>query len=112
MSTSFVTLALAAAILGQAPGDKPSDRAADGDGQKLLQYLSSKAAELTLAPGKGEPLPLRSEPVIHYSNAERDFGATEGATFLWLEGNRPLAAVSLSIRPVQKAAYRELTSFS
>ena len=109
MSAAFIHLALAAALLAQAAAP---DRPADGDRQELRELFSTMAAELTLSPENGEPLPLHREPIIHYTNAERDIGALEGATFLWLDGNRPLAAVSLAVRPVQKAVYRELTSFS
>jgi hypothetical protein len=113
MSHSLLTLALVAAFLGQSPADPPSSaRAAGEDRREMLAFLRDKAAELTLAPESGEPLPLRDEPVIHYSNAERDIGAIEGATFLWLDGNRPLAAVSMATRPLQKAIYRELASFT
>jgi hypothetical protein len=111
MSASLVSLALAAAVLGQSPTEHP---AADQDAgrQELRELFRGMAAELILTPKDDKPLSLHSEPVIHYTNAERDIGAIEGATFLWLSGNRPVAAVSLATRPLQKAVYRELTSFS
>lgn len=110
MSSSLICLTIAAAQLGQAPLDRPT---AAADRQEQLKFLHKKALELSLYRGEAEnPQPLTTEPVLHYSNSERDIGSLDGATFLWLEGNRPLAAVSTSVRKVNSAVYRECTSFS
>jgi hypothetical protein len=53
-----------------------------------------------------------AEPVLHYSNAERAIGALDGMTFLWVERNRPVAAISLSIRRLNNSVYRECTSLA
>lgn len=79
-----------------------------------MRFFKEKAAELGLFRGSKakEPQPLLREPVLRYSNSERVIGSLDGATFLWLEGARPLAAVSFSVRRVGNAVYRECTSFS
>jgi hypothetical protein len=57
-----------------------------------------------------DPLPLKKESVLRYSNPERDSGTWDGATFLWLDGPRPVAAISFGIRRPKNAVFRELTS--
>src|SRR5262245_9327523 len=78
-----------------------------------LQFFKAEVAELQLFRGAEakEPQPLTPEPVLRYSNSEREIGSLDGATFLWLDGARPMAAVSLSIRKLNSDAYRECTSF-
>ncbi len=50
--------------------------------------------------------------MLRYSNAERDIGSLDGAMFVWLEGSRPVAAASFSVRRLNNMLYRECTSFS
>src|SRR5207249_1176358 len=56
------------------------------------------------------PLTLKTEPIIFYSNPEGP--SHSGATFLWLDGERPIAAISLSIRRPNDTVAHEMTSFS
>jgi hypothetical protein len=113
ISSSLASLILAAAFFGQvAP---PTEPAAENAGRKEQQaFMKERAAELALYRGSTgkEPLKLNAEPVLRYSNAEREIGSLDGLTFLWLVGQRPAAAVSLSIRRVRSEIYRECTSFS
>ena len=83
------------------------------DRQEQLAFFKERAAELALnhVPAVKDPLPLKAEPVLRYSNAEREIGSLDGATFLWIEGERPIAAVSFSIRRQRVEAYRECTTF-
>src|SRR5207248_5193166 len=69
------------------------------------------AKELTLrSPSDKETnYALTDQPVLHYDNATGL--STDGVTFLWLSGARPVAAVSFSIRRrPANAVYRECTS--
>jgi hypothetical protein len=113
MSISLVSLTLAAALLGQTVPEPPA-AAAKGDREEELRFFKEKAAELALYRRREakEPQPLMPDPVLRYSNPEREIGSLVGATFLWLEGTRPVAAVSFSVRRVNNAVYRECTSFS
>jgi len=49
---------------------------------------------------------------VRFSNPERESGTWDGATFLWLEGTKPVAAISYGIRRPNNAVFREHTSFS
>jgi hypothetical protein len=78
-----------------------------------LKLFKEKAAEVELRRGPDEPpLALTKEPVLRYSNAEREIGSLDGATFVWLEGARPVAVVSFSVRRQGNSIYRECTSLS
>lgn len=91
---------------------QPEDTA---DRSERLQFLQAKVAEFELSregdPGATVPFALTKAPVLRYSNVERLSGTTDGATFLWLEGTRPVAAVSFSIRNPDEIVVRECTSF-
>ncbi|HMF14952.1 MAG TPA: hypothetical protein VKE94_21700 [Gemmataceae bacterium] len=87
--------------------------AADGDRNERLQFMRDKLAKFSLYRESAmEPLTLKEEPIVRFTNPERDSGTWDGATFLWLEGARPVAAVSLGIRRPANAVFREFTSFS
>jgi hypothetical protein len=49
------------------------------------------------APNLETRLPVTSQPVLRYSNPVRNF-FSDGAVFLWLDKERPLAAAVISIR--------------
>jgi hypothetical protein len=103
----FVPLTLAVLVLGQTPPE-----ADDAARQERLAYMQEQAAQFKLfREGADEPLPLKEQSVLRYSNPERDSGTWDGATFLWLEGGRPIAALSFGIRRPKDAVFRELTSF-
>jgi len=86
---------------------------AESDRQDRLQFLKQKVVDLVLSrPAGEEEFPLKAEAVLLYSNPEKETGTSDGATFLWLDGKRPVAAVSFSIRRPENRAYRQLTSFS
>src|SRR5262245_11669822 len=59
-----------------------------------------------------QALPLIDDRAFRYAIPERDNGTWDGATFLWLDGARPLAAIAVGIRRPNNAVFRELTSFS
>ena len=106
---SILAAAVIAAVLTQGPA--PQDEAAAGRQQKL-QFLKGKAEqfELRWAASDKPPLTLKSEPISLYTNWVGL--STDGATFLWLAGDRPVAALSLSIRSQPaNSVYRECTSF-
>lgn len=62
-----------------------------------------------MSTGESGPLP-GSEPVLRYSNPIRNF-FSDGATFLWLDGKRPVAAGTISIRGAGDVWW-EFSSFS
>lgn len=106
----FAALALACSKTW-AQADPPT---ASDERQEQLRYFKAQAAELSLFRGASakEPQPLAPEAVLRYTNSERAIGSLDGATYLWLHGNRPLAAVSMSIRRLNNGAYRECTSLA
>jgi hypothetical protein len=113
ISSPLASLILATASLSQVAS--PAEPSAEDAGRKERQaIMKERAAELALyrGPTGKEPLALTTEPVLRYSNAEREIGSLDGLTFLWLVGQRPVAAVSLSVRRVRNEVYRECTSFS
>jgi hypothetical protein len=103
-------LLLLTTALGQPSAEVPS---AD-ERLEQLQFFKSQVAELQLIRGTSakEPQPLMPEPVLRYSNSEREIGSLDGATFLWLDGARPIAAISYSIRRLNNDAYHECTSLT
>src|SRR5262245_61095851 len=106
MSAAIVAVVLAA-VYGQAePAPQNAER------QEAQKHMKERAAALVLQrdPADKNPFRLTAEPVLHYSNAEREIGSLDGLTYLWLAGERPVAAVSLSIRRVKYDVYHELTS--
>jgi len=104
-------LFLLANCLAIARADGPAD--AEPAGQARLQYLRSRAAECELfkAADRGTPLGLAKEPVVRYSDPVAASGFNDGGTFLWLDGQRPLAVATWSIRGPGNV-YREFTSLS
>jgi hypothetical protein len=99
-------LVVAVALLGQAAAE-------DAQRQERLQYMKDRAAEFSLARESSKaPLSLKEEPIVRYANPERESGTWDGATFLWLERTRPVAAISYGIRRPNNAVFRETTSLS
>src|SRR6478752_799250 len=96
------SLLLSLCVLSQAPAEAGV----------YLQFFQSKLAEYSLFRQKSPdaPLTLKKDPIIFYSNPEGP--SHTGATFLWLDGQRPVAAISLSIRRPNDSVAHELTSFS
>ena len=61
---------------------------------------------------RAPPLAMTKEPVLRYSNAEREIGSLDGATFVWLEGARPRGCGLVLGPPPGQSIYRECTSLS
>jgi hypothetical protein len=105
VTSAFIPVACATLLLAQV---SESDEAAR---QERLRYMEERAGEFSLVRKDAtDPLPLKKEPVLRYSNPERDSGTWDGATFLWLDGPRPVAAISFGIRRPKNGVFRELTS--
>ncbi|MBW3596314.1 MAG: hypothetical protein KY475_03455 [Planctomycetes bacterium] len=106
----LAAMAVLVTPLGQAEAN-PGD--ADAERLRRLEFMQDLAAEFSLhaAGGNEAPFRLHEAPVLRYSNPERERGSTDGATFLWLDGERPVAALSISIRKPDALAYCEATSF-
>lgn len=111
MSAELVGLSLVIAVLTQVPVEAESTEAAR---QERLRFIKEKTAKFVLyrEASPSQPLTLKDEPVLRYSIPERDNGTWDGATFLWLEGTRPVAAICFGIRRPNNAVFREHTSFS
>ena len=107
MCLSFISLIVVAGALGQAIEDPPAGVAVR---EEQLRFLKEKSTEHSLfqASDSKTPLPLHARPVLHYSNPVGL--SSDGATFLWLAGTRPVAAASFSLRRPNNAVYRECTS--
>src|SRR4051812_41903923 len=109
MCGNVTLLLVAIGAVGQAPAKPSPDEM--GRAERLV-YLKAKAAEFSLyRESATEPLMLKEESVLRYSIPERDNGTWDGATFLWLENARPVAAVSLGIRRPDDKVVFEHTSF-
>ena len=109
MFADLVGLALITIV--QIPVDAETTEAAR---QERLQFMKHKAELFLLcrADSPDTPLALKDEPILRFSNPERDSGTWDGATFLWLDGARPAAAICFGIRRPNNAVFREHTSFS
>ena len=90
------------AILGPLPmllafiGQVPPPAGEGGEQrQQRLEYLKQRTADFALfrGPDAKTPLPLKPEPISHYSNPLGP--SSDGATFLWLDLGRPVAVLSL-----------------
>jgi hypothetical protein len=108
---SIFATSVLVAVLGVAPGDEEPAEAAR---LERLEFLKDKAAQFSLSreSSPDQPLKLKESPIHRFSNPERDGGSWDGATFLWLDGARPMAAICFSIRRPNDAVFREHSSFS
>jgi hypothetical protein len=106
MCPSFTALMIVLASIAQAPPEPEIVTVRE----EQMRYLKERAAQLRLyqQPDTQAPLKLTEQPVLRYSNWAGL--SSDGATFLWLSGDRPVAAVSLSLRRPNNAVYRECTS--
>ncbi len=98
------------------PQQSPPAEAAQSDDQAARQerlvFMTRvfDKFELFTSEHSSRPLASTEKPVLRYSNPVRNF-FSDGATFLWLDGNRPLAAGTISVRGSGEV-WREFTSFS
>jgi hypothetical protein len=93
--------------------DTTDNPALAADSETRLRFLADRFAEFSVQrSGDGAAaLTAMPEPVLRYSNPVRAIGLSDGVVFLWLDGVRPAAAASLSLR-AQGAMYREFTHLS
>jgi hypothetical protein len=72
-----------------------------------LEFMKRKLGEFQLDAQREPPVPLvlGAEPVLRWTNPLR-FTESDGATFFWLLGSRPVAAATVSIRD-QGKVFRE-----
>ena len=107
-------LAIVAIWPGRGVPEEPADAPASAPRAQRMTYLKARAAEFELFKGddRAQPLPVTREPLLRYSNPVRGFNLSDGATFLWLDGERPLAVAAWSIRLSPNRVYREFTSLS
>jgi hypothetical protein len=82
------------------------------DTRPRREFLTSKADGFVLSTEKDpdKPLVREKEPVLRFTNPARGQN-TEGAIFVWLSGDRPVAVAALRVRG-DGAVWREFTSLS
>jgi hypothetical protein len=110
--SAALVLWLAALASCAAAQDTPSAAEATPvrDRDARLEFLRQRADQFTVS-RRGEhaaPLTRLEEPLLRYSNPVRAIDLSDGALFLWHDGVRPAAILSLSIRS-QGSVYRELS---
>lgn len=107
VSQRIVCLLAAVWFLQPEPPPNESDRS------DRLRFMQARAAgfELARETDPDKPFSLHKDPILRYTNPERVPGSTDGATFVWLDGTRPVAAVSFSIRNPNEVVFYECTSF-
>src|SRR5436305_2037799 len=111
MTAVAVSTFLLSAVICQS-GNNTASPAAEESPQ--VQFLKAQAAALIMHRGNPDRsrLTVTGEPVLRYSNPLGGGQGGSGATFLWLDRTRPLAAVSLSIHAADDHAYLECASLS
>ncbi|HET6881855.1 MAG TPA: hypothetical protein VFI31_16945 [Pirellulales bacterium] len=91
-----------------------TDAGIEQDAERKLraEFLKSDLDRYTVvaADRPERPLSVTEKPVLRYTNPVRT-SFTDGAVYLWLDGQRPLAAAVLSIRDNGNVV-RELVSFT
>ena len=89
----LLAVAISPTAWAQLPAESP---AAAAERQERLQYMKDKASKFTLRRESSpeQSLKLKEEPILRFSNPERDSGTWDGATFLWLDGAQPIAAIA------------------
>src|SRR4051794_646124 len=92
-------IGLLALTLPFVAADDPKSDDAKVERQRRLDFMKAKLGEFGLkAVGPPEtPLVLADEPALRWTNPVR--GAQgDGATFFWMDGARPVAVATISIR--------------
>lgn len=94
------------------PDDAPAANDSETAKKERLAFMREVFATYALsAPGAGErPFTRSEEPLVRYSNPVRN-AFSDAAVFLWLDGTRPRAAASISIRGNRNVG-REFSSLS
>jgi hypothetical protein len=107
----FLTLALIGshALHGQ---EREKDDLTKEERQARLDFMKAKAAEFELAAEKDQKhaFKLHDEPLLRYTNPVRS-SVSDGVTFLWLDGARPVGAATWSIRGTGNV-FREFASLT
>jgi hypothetical protein len=104
----LIWIGLLALAIGPASADdpKPDDPAKQGR-QQRLEFMKGKLAEFELQ-AEGPPmvpLKLADEPSLRWTNPIRGVHG-DGSRFFWLDGSRPVAVATVSIRSEGKV-FRE-----
>ena len=91
-----ITMLLLASTVCMAQ-DEPADQSKE-QRQAQLKFMRARAEEFSLerVDSEQEPLKLSEQAVLRYTNPERERGSSDGVTYLWLDGKRPMAVSSSS----------------
>lgn len=94
------------------PASGAEDREADADRKRRGDFLKAELDRYTIVAVDRPEAPLKAtaQPVLRYTNPVRT-SFSDGAAYLWLDGERPLAAAILSIRDKGNVV-REFVSFT
>lgn len=119
--TCGAAITFAAAFLLTAAAQDHADKKADSEAslrQRRLELLLSRVDKFTLreAAPDGRALKRGERPILRWSNPVREF-VNDGVTFLFLDGKRPQAVVTVWVRSREASltsgeAWREFASFS
>ena len=100
-------------LVSVAAGGLLAEDPTEVDTKRRREFLKTVAMNFSLVRrGTVEAYPLTEDPVLRYSNPTNDRGSTHGATFLWLDGVRPVAACSFSMRRPDDSVAFEMTLLS
>jgi hypothetical protein len=107
----WIALAALALLPRGAWADEPTKAGEDAERRERLAFMERLFAEFELfTAGADQPCARSEEALLRYSNPVRNF-FSDGVTYLWLDGQRPVAAATISIRGAGDV-WREFTSLS
>lgn len=108
-ATVFLTILAQPFSAGR--GEEPAD-AQDAARKERLKYIGRTLNEFQVfkLDQPDQPLKTTQEPLLRWSNPVRN-SFSDGATFVWLDGRRPVATATVSIRDTGRV-WREFTSLS
>lgn len=108
-----VSLALLVFLAASAVGQETDPPGEDEANTRLRrEYLLDLARQYSLTtPPREQAFSLTENALLFYSNPTKALGSTHGSTFLWLDGARPVAACSFSIRRPNDSVGLEFSSF-
>jgi len=95
----FIVVALVLAACERGHGQEAPDKSDDEARKQRLEYMKSFRSDFELFRGTRSDQPLNAvdDPIQRFSNPIRNFFSDCGV-FLWLDGKRPVAVATVSIR--------------
>lgn len=107
---SFLLLLAAINVADASAWQTAEDSQEKEESERRSKFLDTTAQGFSLFSKDRNQSFVRSEqPILRYSNPTRERGSTHGSTYLWLDGQQPIAACSYSIRRPDDLAMYEFT---